>query len=297
MSDNERVLELMGQGDTLACQRELLAADHQDAQQDDPVLETNRLLYGHADEAAQDFVENLRIEHLRALSRTPALEQGMLLYNLGCFRLFLDEVQDARLRFESVLEAEPDNRFARHNLAYTMELTTELDEAREQYRRVLQEDPGFTLSALNLALLDLQEGKLERGIGALGELHHRDPGNQGLLLYFARALLQRRQEGDPQEVVNLLDGLPAQGRPQRPLLELWECRAFALFLTGDLTEAEQAFRDLIGAAPDNLFARLGLIKVLAKRHDFPELLQQLEEYQALHPPGPVDEVLKLARSL
>lgn len=124
-------------------------------------------------------------------------------------------------------------------------------------------------------------------------LYRKDPANMGLLLYLCRALLANGNKEGAKEVVDLLD----HSKDWLEFLDLWECRAYALYLLGQTNEAESAFRELLTASPDSLFARLGLIKTLAVRGSFHELKQELERYESMNPPEELQAVMTLARSL
>jgi len=124
-------------------------------------------------------------------------------------------------------------------------------------------------------------------------LYQSGPHNMGLLLYLCRELLAGKTKEGAQEVVDLLD----RRKEWLEFLDLWECRAYALYLLNQTNEAESAFRELLTASPESLFARLGLIKSLAARGSFNELKQELERYASLNPPEDLGAVLALARGL
>ena len=290
MAITDSALELMAQGDTLEGQKRLFSGE---PAPDDRLTRINRCLYGMGHEDGHDLVEEEQERLLERLPQTRGAAQAVLLYDLGCIALYEDDILDAKQRFAEVLKLEPGNRFARHNLAYANELLAEYEQAKAQYSAVLEQDPGFVLSRMNLALLRMQLGEVERGLEELRALHQQNPRNMGVLLYLCRSLLDSGTRDDAQAVLELLE----RRRDWEEYLDLRECHAFALYVLDKRAEAEAAFRGLVEANGSNLFAHLGLIKVLASRGNFQELGAQLERYQALHPPESVQAILDDVRAL
>jgi tetratricopeptide (TPR) repeat protein len=273
MSTLDQAFAAIGRGDSLTGLDLLFAVP---GAGDDPRIALNRTLYAPARTDGSAIEEEIERE-IGWLNTPDPAQRAIALYNLGCFALFQDDVFEARLRFEDVLELQPDHRPARHNLGFAHELMAEYEAAKAEYRRVLEQEPGFTLSRLSLGQLLLLEGDVEQGLHELRALLASDPGNMGAVLYLCRALLGRGGAAEVQEVRTLLDGRPAWRR----FPDLRECHAYAAFLQGDLRGAEQEFRDLLAEDDRNLFARVGLIKALAAREAYEELRGHAERYHAL----------------
>ncbi len=290
MATTESVLDLMAQGDTLEGQKQLFSGEPAPG---DRLTRLNRGLYGTGHEDGTAMIEDEQERLLERLPQTRGPAQAVLTYNLGCIALYEDDILEAKQRFTEVLKVEPSNRFARHNLAYANELLAEYEQAKTQYGAVLVQDPGFVLSRMNLALLRLQLGEVDAGLDDLRALHQQHPRNMGVLLYLCRSLLASGARDDAQAVLELLE----RRHDWEEFLDLRECHAFALYVLDKHAEAEAAFRGLVEANGRNLFARLGLIKVLGARGNFGELGEQLERYQALHPPDSVQSVLEDVRAL
>jgi tetratricopeptide (TPR) repeat protein len=294
MANHDPILELIATGNTLQGQKELFARQNAPADSpEDRVMALNRALLIPPSEENAAIVQLAKEDHLARLSTAQDVALPVLMYNLGCFALYQDDIQEAQVRFQEVLKLDPANRYARHNLAYTYELMAELAEARSQYEKVAEGPEGLPLSRLNQALVRAEDGDYEGAIAELRRLYQSGPHNMGLLLYLCRALLVHRTEEGAQEVINLLD----RRKEWRDFLDLVECRAYALYLLKQTHDAESAFREVLTSDPENLFARLGLIKSLAERGDFNDLKQELERYASLNPPEELSSVLNLARSL
>ncbi len=294
MSQNEQILDLITAGDTLLGQKRLFAPTPSgDTAADHALAALNRALLTAPSEAHAELVQQAKDEHLALLPSAYGSELALLHFNLGCFALYQDDVQEAQARFSEVLKLDPDNRYAAHNLAYTCELMAELPDARARYERIAGGPQALALSRLNQALVRGEEGDAQGSVAALRALYGQDPRNMGLLLYLCRALLAGKTREGAQEVVELLKGR----KEWAEFLDLCECRAYALHVLGRTDEAEGAFRELLAASADSLFARLGLIKTLAARGDFQALKQELERYQDLNPPENLAPVLALARAV
>ncbi|HUJ76465.1 MAG TPA: tetratricopeptide repeat protein [bacterium] len=286
MLDNAEMLRLIAAGNTLEGQRRLFSAP---PDPEDLLLSLNRALLSVPSEESNTFLQQAQYGHEALLPRGHNQDQPLILYNLGCLALYQDDVQEAKRRFQHVLDLEPDNRYARHNLGYAHELMADMVEARREYERVVLEDPDLTLTRLNLALLLAQEGRPEASISALRLLHQQNRDNMGILLYLCRSLLARGIPEHTNEALELLENHPQW----KEFLDLWECRAYAQYLAGLYEAAEGSFRELLSHSPENLFAHMGLIKVLAARGDIPALRQALEAYQALNPTLSLAEALDL----
>jgi len=271
MSDCERALRYIESGNML----EGLATLFGSEEGDDRRVALNRALYAPPHEDTVAAVREAQEAHTAALPHATGHERTAILYNLGCFALYSEDVLGAKLRFGEVLEQEPDFAPARHNLGYTHELMADTEEAQAAYREVLQRRPDFTLSRVNLGLLLIAEGDTEGGLEELRQVVEAEPGNMGAPLYLCRALLTRGTEMDADAVLDLFaarDGWDLYA-------DLKECHAYALYRKGDLDSAETAFRSLLADDEHNLFARMGLMKVLAQQQAFPELLRHAEQYQ------------------
>lgn len=294
MATIDPILEGIAAGDTLQAQKQLFALQAgAAASATESLVALNKALLEPPSDTNAALVQRAKDEHLARLGTAHGPDLALLLYNLGCFALYQDDIQEAQVRFQEVLKLDPGNLNARHNLAYTYELMAELAEARSQYEKVAEGPEGLPLSRLNQALVRAEDGDADGAIAELSELYQEDPRNMGRLLYLCRALLGHGPKEHAREVIDLLN----RRKEWREFLDLWECRAFALFQVGETGEAESAFRELLTASPESLFARLGLIKSLSARASFNDLKQELERYAALNPPEDLSAVLALARSV
>ncbi|MCH8075138.1 MAG: hypothetical protein IIC13_02105 [SAR324 cluster bacterium] len=287
--DNDQFLESIIKGNILGGLEALYAVD-----EDGPSapLSLNRLLYGNAEEAQLDLIREEESSLAGNLSGLEDSEKALAYYNLGCFSLVQDDVVASKDRFAQAVDLSPQNLMARHNLAYAHELLAETEEARSHYHAIMEQMPDCAITRLNLAQLSLQEGDTETALNELQGLYDRDTGNKGLLLFLCRALLFRAEPEDVEKANQLLGVIP--GLKQYP--DLHECLAYAWYLSGKAEEAEQAFSELLAENDENLFARMGMIRVLCEKSDFKGVEQHLERFEELSPDEKTRELLEMVKS-
>ena len=287
--DNDPFLESIIKGNILGG-LELLHAEGGD----DPSepLALNRLLYGNVEEEKLDIIREEETSLGEKLSALEDSEKALAYYNLGCFSLVQDDVVNSKDRFALAVEISPRHLMARHNLAYAHELLAETEEARVHYRTIQEQKPDCAITRLNLAQLSLQEGDTETALSELQGLYDRDTGNKGLLLFLCRALLFRGNPEDVEKANQLLGVIP--GLKQYP--DLHECLAYAMYLSGKTEAAEQAFSELLVENDENLFARLGMIKVLCEKGDFEGAEKHTERYEELDPNEKTRELLEIIKT-
>ncbi len=74
--------------------------------------------------------------------------------------------------------------------------------------------------------------------------------------------------------------------------DLYECLGYAHFLNENHGAAEDIFAALLAENEDNLFARMGMMKILALKGDFETLQAYAERYQEVNPTEKVGELLE-----
>ena len=280
--------DLTFRGNTVEARR-LLAAEDEDAR--DPRMALNAILYTPPDETGEARIEEEKARHLALLADADGQQRAMLLYNLGCFALFQDDILTARLRFGEAARLRPEHLPSRHNLARAHELMAEFEEAIKELEQALALELGSGLTRINLALTRLAAGDRERGLDELRRLAAAEEDNPGIALHFCRALLGPGKAGfaagDSAEARALLERHPEWDR----YAELQECRAMASYATGFYEQAERLFGELLAADETSVFARMGLIKALAAQKRLGEALPHLERYQEIAPSGRIVDAI------
>ncbi|MCZ6749048.1 MAG: hypothetical protein O7D96_07120 [SAR324 cluster bacterium] len=276
-ADVAGVMERIAGGSTLEGLTQLFQLEGSD-----PLTRLNQALYAPARDPDTPIVQE-EIERLQSqLIGASGKERAVILYNLGCLALFMDEIADARMYFQESLNLAPGFLPSRHNLGYTAELLAEIAEAERLYGEVLEQSPEFILSRLSLALVKLNQGQRDAALAELHSLAERMPGDASIALYLSRALLTSGIVSDAAEVLTLLGDVP--GWEQYP--DLRECSAYASYLLHEIPEAEAEFRRLLDEDEGNQFARIGLMRILAERDAIVELIPHAE---ALDAAAPTDE--------
>jgi tetratricopeptide (TPR) repeat protein len=260
---------------------------------EDRGLALNAHLFAPLGEESGDRVQEEQIRHLSLLRDAPERERAIISYNLGCFALFQDDILNAKLRFAEAVRLRPDNAAALHNLAIAQDFMADFEEARQNLERALELEPGNGLVRINLALLYEEEGNREAALGMLRELLEASPANMGALFFLCRSLLSSGTREDAAEVRDLLER--HGGWETYP--QLRECRGHALLLLQEWEAAELAFRELLAEEDGRSSARLGLVKVLAARENFPALLEEAERYAAAEPSAQIQDIIEQIKAL
>ena len=255
-------------------------------------LALNRLLYGNVEEEQLEIIREKETSLTETLSALEESEKALAYYNLGCFSLLQDDVVSSKDRFAQAVEFSPQHLMARHNLAYAHELLAEIEEARGHYQIIQEQKPDCPITRLNLAQLWQQGGDTDTALNELQEMYDRDTGNKGLLLFLCRALLSRAEPEDVEKANQFLGVIP--DLKQYP--DLHECLAYAMYLGGKSDEAEQAFSELLAENDENLFARLGMIRVLCEKNDFEGVEKHTERYEELNPNEKTRDLLEVIKS-
>ncbi|MCZ6646139.1 MAG: tetratricopeptide repeat protein [SAR324 cluster bacterium] len=290
MSVAEEALEHLLQGNTVEARR--LLATHADSTEE-PCATTNAVLTTAVDDAGTMRIQEEKARHLNLLSQADGRERALLLYNLGCFALYQEDILTAKLRFGEAARLQPNHLPTLINLACAHELMADFDDAAAELERALMLDPASPLARLNRALLRNSMGETGEGIQALRILAAENEENPGIALHYCRALLSQPSAENGTEARELIERHPELMEHK----ELKECLAFACYRSGELEAAGQLFSELLAENESRLFPRMGLIKVLVAQDRFEEALPHLERYQEHAPSSEVDEVIAKVRGM
>ncbi|MEJ2688121.1 MAG: PEP-CTERM system TPR-repeat protein PrsT, partial [Gammaproteobacteria bacterium] len=170
-------------------------------------------------------------------------------------------------------------------LAYNLEGAAYLgkkdfSEARAAFKKALEVNPKFHAARINLARLDVLQGKLEDAEREYGDVLANAPGNLNALLGMAE-LAGRR--GDEQKQLKLLrkaqDSNPAATQPALLLVDHY-------LKAGDALKAVDVARTLQTAhpkSPDYLPAQVGLTRLELARKEIPKAHELATRIQQQHP--------------
>jgi putative PEP-CTERM system TPR-repeat lipoprotein len=185
-------------------------------------------------------------------------------------------------------------------------------QARAIFEKILKDDPGFTTAKLNLARLDVMQGRPDAAQKLTSEILAKEPLaepafslNQALLLQQGRvadamAALERariaapadprptialaelyQRSGDGKRALDLL--APAAGDAADQPLPLIAARARLSSAAGKAPQARDALRTLLARDPASLDARLGLIAASMQDRDYEAARTLVQEGLRLSP--------------
>ena len=167
---------------------------------------------------------------------------------LAIMYLKQDQTKPAIQILQTVTKSEPQNLVALNLLAVARGLSKDLAGARKTYEQVLEKDRNFTPAKLNLARLDLYEGKPDDGRQRLLAILKEQPKNLDALFELAQLELKT---GHNQEAVRWLEKArsfnPQSLRPNLMLVELY-------LSTGDTQKALDIAKETQAGSRDNLQA-------------------------------------------
>ncbi len=218
------------------------------------------------------------IEVLEAMPGDAAVDQRDLLLILALLRK--DDTVGARAKAQSILDSRPGDPKA-HSLMGAFHLAVrEFDSARRQFEKAIDIDPNAYVPIVNLARIDVEEGKLDDAEKRFESFLERRPGNVTALIALAQ-LAERR--GDEERSLGLLEQA-REANPDEPgppiILGNYYMRKGNLALAGE--RAAQAVR----AAPGNGQAHTLQGLVLLQSDRASEALQSLNRAIEVSPKMP-----------
>ena len=218
------------------------------------------------------------IEVLESMPDEARVDQTDLLLILALLRK--EDIAGARAKAQSILDSRPGDAEA-HSLMGAFHLAVrELDEARRQFEKASAIDPAAYVPIVNLARIDVEEGKLDDAENRFKVFLERQPGNVTALMAMAQ-LAERR--GDKARSVTLLE----QAREADPDAAAPPIVLGNYYLrTGELELAGERAAQAVRAAPGNGQAQTlqGLVLLQSNRPS--EALQSFERAIKVAPKMP-----------
>jgi tetratricopeptide (TPR) repeat protein len=188
-------------------------------------------------------------------------------------------------KLDAWLLSHPADARALFDAGYVADAQNRLDDAAGLYRRATTADPKSFEAHLSLGLLLARQGKPEEARPELLAATTLDPGEAGpeLKARAWRALARIDRDADPAEASNeLLEALRLT--PETPDDTL--IAAGLAEKTGQLDEAEKAYRRVLAEAPKSIPADTGLAHILITRKQYPEAETLLRAALAQAPDDP-----------
>jgi predicted Zn-dependent protease len=164
----------------------------------------------------------------------------------------------AQARIRALLEAKPNDAIAwfrdrideeatevqlmahQYGLAIALQRKRQFDEARRLLGRLLDENPAHRAFQLQLADLDMDDGREEQALASLASLYHTFPGNHAISVQYSEALLKDK---DPQraETASVILRQQLLHRDDDPVL--YELFAQSANIAGDQVRASEALAE------------------------------------------------------
>jgi predicted Zn-dependent protease len=175
----------------------------------------------------------------------------------------------AEAKLAAWLTAHPDDARALFDAGYVADEQNKSDDAAAFYGRAVKADPNRFEARLAYGLLLARQAKLDEARPQLEAATRLDPGAAGTALKARawRALAQIDRRSDPaQASTDLLEALKLSPETPHDTLLAAELAASS----GQLDEAEKAYRRVLAQDPKSAEAQAGLAQVLIARKQYPE---------------------------
>lgn len=184
-------------------------------------------------------------------------------------RIAAADWKDAEAKLAAYLITHPDDARALFDAAYVADAQDKTADAAAFYSRSVKADPNSFEARLGYGLLLARQGKLDEARPQLAAATTLDPGAAGVAMKARawRALAQIDRRNDPTQASDdLLEALKIS--PETPHDTLLAAELAAA--TGQLDEAEKAYRRVLAEDPKSVEAEGGLAQVLLARKQYPE---------------------------
>ncbi len=163
----------------------------------------------------------------------------------------------ARAAFASV----PNSPRARLNLARLDVFEGRPDDARKRLGETLQAEPANMAAVQAMIALLLAYNDIQPAIGVVERARAASPGQPLFTIMLADLVLRA---GDPTKALAVIDAAPVESASLPAMLI---ARARMLVATGNPNPARDIYAGLVAREPNNLAARTGLIELLVARND------------------------------
>jgi len=216
-----------------------------------------RRLHANRTEGALDLVE-----------RFPGSHRAWL--NLAASWINGGEIQEARKAVQKALDLAPDSSSARAMLGRVLILEGNVAEAAATYRDILSR--GSNVAAREtLAMLDLASGSVDQAIEELRAALDEDPGGRASLHYnLGLAHLLKRKSG------RAISCFRKALRQDPSYYMAYGGMAIAYAMQGQMSKAERMFRVAVETEPTDLGMKLNLGQVLASQERWDDAIAVFE---------------------
>ncbi len=194
------------------------------------------------------------------------ISKGNLVYN------YFEDYPKAIQAYRSALELEPDSAVTLSNLASSLRLNCEFEEAEQIARRALELEPDGATSWLRLINVLIDMKRIDEAESLIEQALLKFPKNTFLLVAKGN-LLNNFIENYPKAIQAYRLALESEPDSAVTLINL----ASSLRLNGEFEEAEQVARRALKLKPDGTTSWLSLINVLIDTKRIDEAEKLLEQ--------------------
>lgn len=174
----------------------------------------------------------------------------------------------AKAAYVATLKEYPGSIRARMNLARLATMEGQPAEAEQYLLEVLRQEPANEQALTSLFQILLADGKVARAVPVAEAARAAAPSNTAITVMLADLYMRNNE---PRKALELVE---AAQKEQRPSPQLIMARARAQVALGLVREAQEAFRILLAANPNDTGARRALVELML-RDNSPEVAKAL----------------------
>ncbi|EHH10669.1 tetratricopeptide tpr_1 repeat-containing protein, partial [Mesorhizobium amorphae CCNWGS0123] len=188
-----------------------------------------------------------------------------------------DEAADLLRR---ALALKPDNADALVQLGFAELGRNDLPAAREAFSKALSLAPAYLDASFGMAQIEFRSGNLDAALSLAEKVSRAEPGNADATTLVAN-IRKAQQAGSKAKPAAATAGKPRPPRPD-PVAGLME-ESRRLRASGELPEAEKAYRRALRAAPKNTDILVALGLVAGSQQKFDEAGHFFDQALAIRP--------------
>jgi tetratricopeptide (TPR) repeat protein len=165
----------------------------------------------------------------------------------------------AKTAFAELLQLDPKNGPARERFARAIFFLNQHEEAHAQLQQAAKDDPSLKGAEINLGLLFLEKGDLEKAVKSMQLAVKQAPNDPRAHLELGNCLLQQGQLAQAKACADAAAKLDPDAKPLRVL------RGLIALASKDFEEAERQYQALLQESPEDSLARDKLALALVEQ--------------------------------
>lgn len=210
------------------------------------LLSEDEIILAAADFYFEHGYYNLSLELYQAVADTGTSEKH-LYEKIGFCRQMAGDMEGALATYEKAdlfsSDADRSSTWLIKKLAFCNKALGRYKKAAEYYSRLLESCPDDLSAEYHLGSVLLRSGQLKEAMERLSKVHYIRPEHKGCARAYFRGMILRNQEGTYRDAYNAISQWIERGNRETADLTLM---GHAAFLTGNLKEAEDLYREARG---------------------------------------------------